>query len=275
MLRWPNWRPISRDTRAPAGAGVAAERSVPGAQVSSQAQARRLGLLRRTDPAERSNGLVACAPRFSAEAQAGQARSRLFSADFANTTGDPAFDGTLRQIMAARTWEVALRQRASRCAHERDTAPDGPAGPDAKLTPDVASEICERTASAAVVEGSISKPRKPVRVGPARQELPDRRCSGRRAGAGSQKRGRLQGARPNGKPVPDPGRQVASAHGKGAQSAGRCNHAFTGGLEVLQRCNEGLSRRKAQSVEAVSLLKRAIEIDPQICDGLCLPGPAI
>ena len=53
-----------------------------------------------------------------------------------------------------------------------------------------------------------------------------------------------------------------ATRGKGAQSARRGNHAFTGGLAVLQRGNEGrrkptLGRRPAPS------LKRAIEIDPK------------
>jgi len=76
--------------------------------------------------------------------------------DFANSTGDPVFDGTLRQMMA-----VELRK-----SPYLSVLPDARMGetlrmmvraPDARLTPDVASEICERTGSAAVVEGSISR----------------------------------------------------------------------------------------------------------------------
>jgi serine/threonine protein kinase/tetratricopeptide (TPR) repeat protein len=74
--------------------------------------------------------------------------------DFANTTGDPAFDGTLRQVLAAELGKSpylsVLGDQRMRQTLQLMVRPA-----DAKLTPDVAAEICERTASAAVVEGSI------------------------------------------------------------------------------------------------------------------------
>jgi len=75
--------------------------------------------------------------------------------DFANNTGDPGFDGVLRQILAAQLGNspsLALLPdaRVSRTLRFMARAAD------AKLTPEVAAEICERTSSAAVVEGSIA-----------------------------------------------------------------------------------------------------------------------
>ncbi len=82
-------------------------------------------------------------------------RYTIVLADFANATGDAAFDGTLRQILAAQLGnspDLALLSdaRVSQTLRLMVRAPD------AKLTPDLAAEICERTASAAVVEGSIT-----------------------------------------------------------------------------------------------------------------------
>jgi eukaryotic-like serine/threonine-protein kinase len=76
--------------------------------------------------------------------------------NFANTTEDPAFDGALRQIMAV---ELRKSLDLSVLSDERmsETLRLMVRAPDAKLTPDVASEICERTGSAAVVEGSIAR----------------------------------------------------------------------------------------------------------------------
>jgi serine/threonine protein kinase/tetratricopeptide (TPR) repeat protein len=76
-------------------------------------------------------------------------------ADFTNATGDPSFDGALRQILAAQLGNspsLALLPdtRVSQTLRLM-TRPV-----DAKLTPEIAAEICERTASAAVVEGSIA-----------------------------------------------------------------------------------------------------------------------
>ena len=75
--------------------------------------------------------------------------------DFANGTGDPAFDGTLRQLMAGELGKSPYFSLLSD-ARMRETLRLMVRAPDAKLTPDVASEICERTGSSAVVEGSIT-----------------------------------------------------------------------------------------------------------------------
>ena len=75
--------------------------------------------------------------------------------EFANTTGDPAFNGTLRQVMAG---ELGKSPYLSVLPDARmsETLRLMVRAPDAKLTPDVASEICERTASAAVVDSSVT-----------------------------------------------------------------------------------------------------------------------
>jgi len=83
-------------------------------------------------------------------------KATIVLADFANATGDPVFDGTLRQMLAVRlenSPHLALLSgaRVSQTLRLMDRPPD------AKLTPDIAAEICERTASAAVVEGSIAR----------------------------------------------------------------------------------------------------------------------
>ena len=191
----------------------------------------------RVDPVERSNGLVAGAPRSLQPKLARQGhdcsgRIRQYHRRSGIRRYASTGDG-------GRARQVAIPQRASRYARERDTAPDGPARGYASSAPDVASEICERTASAAVVEGSITSLGQPVLVELARKELSNRRCSGRRTSDGGEKGRRLQGTRPNGKPVPDLGRRFASTRRKGAHSVGRRNHALAGGLEVLQRSNEG------------------------------------
>ena len=183
--------------------------------------------------------MVVRAPRFSAETEADRQGHDRSWRDFANATGDSGFDGALRQILAAQLGNspyLALLPDARVSQTLRLMV--RPA--DTKLTPGCCGRNLRADSQRRGRGGLHRKPRKRVRVGRARTELPNRRHSGRRAGAGSQKRGRLQGAGPNGKPVRDPGRRIASTRGKGAQSAGRGNHAFTGGLEVLQRSNEGL-----------------------------------
>jgi DNA-binding winged helix-turn-helix (wHTH) protein/tetratricopeptide (TPR) repeat protein len=80
----------------------------------------------------------------------------LVLADFANTTGDPVFDGTLRQGLA-----VQLEQSPflSIIPDEKIQQTLGLMGQpvDAKLIPAIAREVCQRMASAAVLDGSIAK----------------------------------------------------------------------------------------------------------------------
>ena len=83
-------------------------------------------------------------------------KDTIVLADFENKTGDPVFDGTLRQGLA-----IQLEQSPflSLISDERVQQVLGLMGQpaDARLTSKVAQEICERTGSAAVLEGSISK----------------------------------------------------------------------------------------------------------------------
>ena len=80
----------------------------------------------------------------------------LVLADFSNTTGDPVFDGTLRQGLA-----VQLEQSPflSIIPDEKIQQTLGLMGQpvDAKLIPAIAREVCQRTASAAVLDGAIAR----------------------------------------------------------------------------------------------------------------------
>jgi serine/threonine protein kinase len=77
-------------------------------------------------------------------------------AEFANGTGDPSFDGTLRPILAAQLGNSSNLGLLSDARVSRTLRLMArPAG--AKLTAELAAEMCERTGSAAVVEGSITR----------------------------------------------------------------------------------------------------------------------
>ena len=81
-------------------------------------------------------------------------RSTIVLADFANATGDPVFDGALRHVLAAQL-ENSPRLALLPNARVAQTLALMGQPANAKITTDVAAEICERTASAAVIEGSI------------------------------------------------------------------------------------------------------------------------
>ena len=76
-------------------------------------------------------------------------------AEFTNTTGDPVFDDTLRQGLAIHLQQSPFLSLVSDDLIRRTMRlMNQPA--DAPLTPDVARAVCTRTASAAVLEGSIA-----------------------------------------------------------------------------------------------------------------------
>ncbi len=83
-------------------------------------------------------------------------KDTIVLADFANSTGDPVFDDTLRQGLAVQLEQSPfLTLISDRRIHTTLQLMGQPL--DARLNPQIASEICERTSSAAVLDGSIAK----------------------------------------------------------------------------------------------------------------------
>jgi eukaryotic-like serine/threonine-protein kinase len=76
-------------------------------------------------------------------------------ADFANSTGDSVFDGTLRQGMAVQLEQSPFLSLIGEQRIQHTLRLMGKSA-DARLTPELAREICVRTGSAAVLEGSIA-----------------------------------------------------------------------------------------------------------------------
>ena len=82
-------------------------------------------------------------------------KDTIVLADFSNTTGDSVFDGTLRQGLAVQLEQSPFLSLISEERIQQVLRLMGKPA-DARLTPVIAREICERTASAAVLEGSIA-----------------------------------------------------------------------------------------------------------------------
>jgi hypothetical protein len=82
-------------------------------------------------------------------------KDTIVLADFTNTTGDPVFDGTLRQGLSAQLEQSPF---LSLISDERiaQTLALMSQPKDARLTHDRAREVCQRTASAATIEGSVA-----------------------------------------------------------------------------------------------------------------------
>jgi eukaryotic-like serine/threonine-protein kinase len=83
-------------------------------------------------------------------------KDTIVLADFINSTGDPVFDDTLRHGLSAQLEQspflnLLSEQRIAQTLSLMDRPKD------ARLTHELANEVCQRTASAAVLDGSIAQ----------------------------------------------------------------------------------------------------------------------
>jgi len=81
------------------------------------------------------------------------AKDTIVLADFDNKTGDPVFDDTLRQGLAFELQQGPFTVMPDRTIQQTLALM---AQPKARLTSEIAQQVCQRTTSAAVLEGSIA-----------------------------------------------------------------------------------------------------------------------
>jgi tetratricopeptide (TPR) repeat protein/predicted Ser/Thr protein kinase len=197
-------------------------------------------------------------------------KSTIVLADLANATGDPAFDSALRQILAV---QLENSDRLSVLPDARVSQALGLMGRpgNAKLTPDVAAEICERTKSAAVVEGSItslgSKYMLSLRARNCRTGdiLDQEQVSAAKKDDVFKALAQIAkrfGTRA-GESLPGVEKELAAEVTTPSREAWR---SYSAAMREFQA--------RAQSAEAVSLLKRAIEIDPKFAMAYATLGRA-
>ena len=195
----------------------------------------------------------------SRKAHAFAAQSSIIIADFANTTGDQVFDGTLRQALAI---DLAQSPYVNVVGDRRITAAlkqmEKPV--DTRLSHEVAREVCLRTNSKAYVAGSIAQEgdKYQLQLETLDCETGQTIASIEREAAG---RNGVIGA------LNSADDQLRRELGESLSSRQRFNkplaEATTTSLEALQAFTTGQTLRQQQgSLEALPYLKRAVEIDP-------------
>ena len=188
-------------------------------------------------------------------------RVAIVLGDFANTADDSGFDRTLRQLMAV---ELGKSPYVS-------VLPDARVGEilrlmvrsaETKLTPEVASEVCERTGSAAVVEGWIARLGKQYVLG----------VRASNCGTGESLFEEQTPASSHDeifKALAQIANRFGSWAGELAQGLEKEPslpvEVTTASLEAWRSYSAAMRefQAKAQSAAAISLLKRAIEVDPK------------
>ena len=209
--------------------------------------------------------LLAAAGGFAYRYLARRNRSGLTSADtivladFANSTGDPVFDDTLKQGLAVQLAQSPLLNILSdqkvRSVMAEMTRP-----PDSHLAAGVAREVCERSGSKAYIEGSIANLGGQYVIG-----LNAVNCTSGDILAREQ----VQVA---GKPqvLPALGGIAANLRNKLGESLSSIQkfdvplaQATTSSLQALKAYNFGLSLfSKGDQAAAIPQFQRAIELDP-------------
>jgi tetratricopeptide (TPR) repeat protein len=181
-------------------------------------------------------------------------------ADFDNKTGDAVFDGTLRQGLAVELQQSPFLSLVSDRRIEQTMALMGQPK-DARLSPEIAQQVCERTGSAATLEGSI--------VGLGSQYvlgLIARNCSTGNVIDQEQvqaaKREDVLNALSNiaSKFRTQAGESLATVQ----EHSKPLEEATTPSLEALKAYSNGMSVNvSAGNAASVPLFQRAVEIDPQ------------
>jgi serine/threonine protein kinase/tetratricopeptide (TPR) repeat protein len=92
---------------------------------------------------------------FSRKAHALTDKDTIVLADFTNTTGDPVFDGTLRQGLSVQLEQSPFLSLVSEQQVQQELRLMGQSA-DSRLTPEIARDLCRRAQSAAVIDGSIA-----------------------------------------------------------------------------------------------------------------------
>jgi tetratricopeptide (TPR) repeat protein/predicted Ser/Thr protein kinase len=197
-------------------------------------------------------------------------KSTIVLADFANATGDPDFDSALRHVLAVQLDNSA---RLSLLPDARVSQTLGLMGrpANAKLTPDVAAEICERTKSAAVVEGSITSLGSKYLL-----SLRARDC---RTGD-ILYREQVSAAKKDDvfKALAQMAKRVGTRAGESLPGVEKepslPAEVTTSSLEAWRSYSAAMRefQARAQSAEAISLLKRAIEGDPKFAMAYAMLG---
>jgi serine/threonine protein kinase/Flp pilus assembly protein TadD len=82
-------------------------------------------------------------------------KDTIVLADFTNTTGDAVFDGALRQGLVVELEQSPFLSLVSEQRIQQTLRMMGHS-PEVRLTPDIAREVCNRTESVGVVDGSIA-----------------------------------------------------------------------------------------------------------------------
>ncbi len=198
-------------------------------------------------------------------------KDSILLTDFVNTTGDPVFDGTLKQALAVQL-EQSPYLNVFPQERVRDTLKFMGRSPDERLTPDLARDVCQREGIKAVLNSAISTigTQYVVDVNAVNCQTGD---SLAREQVQADKKEQVLGA---------VGKAASSLRGKLGESLASVQkfdapveEATTSSLEALKAFSLGETERaKGDEYSAIPFYKHAIELDPNFAIAYARVGQA-
>jgi len=178
--------------------------------------------------------------------------------DFANSTGDPVFDGTLKQALAVELEQSPflniLSDRKISATLKLMGRP-----PTEHVTADVAKELCVRTGSKAILAGSVSSLGTQYVIGLEAVACSTGDMLAKEQAEASSKEGVL-------KALGTAATSLRSKLGESLASVQKFDvpvEATTPSLEALKAYSMGITTGRTKgSAESIPFMKRAIEVDP-------------
>ena len=191
-------------------------------------------------------------------------------ADFDNTTGDPVFDDTLRQGLSVELQQSPFLSLISDRQVQQQLALMGQPK-EARLTSDVAQQICERTASAVVLEASIASLGSQYVLG-----LRARNCNtGSILGQEQVQAARREDVLNS---LSEIVRKLRTRLGESRaaveQHSTPLADATTPSLEALKAYSTGMKLMLSGDVAAIPFFRRAVDIDPKFAIAYAVLGLA-
>jgi tetratricopeptide (TPR) repeat protein len=181
-------------------------------------------------------------------------------ADLANSTGDPVFDGTLKQALLVQLSQSPFLNILSDQKIDQTLRLMG-RSPDDRLTPDLAREVCQRTQSKAMLAGSIASLGNEYVIGlkAVNCDSGDTFAQGQSTAAG--KEAVL-------KAVDEVAINIREKLGESSTSVQKFDTPLeqitTPSLEALKACTVGFRTMSGKSAaESIPFFQRAIELDPK------------
>ncbi len=178
--------------------------------------------------------------------------------DFANTTGDPVFDGTLKQALAVDLEQSPFLNILSDRKVGATLKLMGRA-PTEHVTADVAKELCLRTGSKAILAGSVSNIGSQYVVGLEAVACSTGDTLAKEQAEAASKEGVL-------KALSTAATSLRARLGESLASVQKFDvpvEATTPSLEALKAYSMGITTGRSKgNAEAIPFMKRALELDP-------------